>query len=177
MDPGLDTGPMLLKRATEIDENEDIISLHDRMSVMGAQLLGETVDGLKAGQVAPLEQDSSQSCYAPMLKKEDGLINWYRDARAIHNQVRGMTAWPVAYTCLNGQPLKIYRTKIGTGNGLPGSVLKAERGILEVACLTGSIFIDELQLAGKKRLDSASFLAGCPISPGTLFTCNDNGEK
>ncbi|HEY3309487.1 MAG TPA: methionyl-tRNA formyltransferase [Desulfuromonadaceae bacterium] len=177
MDPGLDTGPMLLKQATGIEENESILSLHDRMSLIGARLLGETLDGLKAGQIAPQEQENSQSCYAPMLKKEDGLINWYRDARTIHNQVRGMTVWPGAYTFLNRQPLKIYRTRIGTGAGLPGSVLRAERSVLEVACLNGSLLIEELQLAGKKRLDSADFLSGCPISPGTLFTSNDNGEN
>lgn len=177
MDPGLDTGPMLLKKVTGIEESDDIISLHDRMSLIGAQLLGETLDGLKAGQIAPQEQDDSLTCYAPMLKKEDGLINWYRDARTIHNQVRGMAVWPGAYTFLNGQALKVYRTRIGTGAGLPGSVLRADRSALEVACLSGSLIIEELQLAGKKRLDSANFLAGCQISTGTLFSCNDNGEN
>jgi methionyl-tRNA formyltransferase len=178
MDPGLDTGPMLLRRATPIGENEDIVSLHDRMSVMGAELLSETLDGLKEGSIQPQEQDNSITCYAPMLKKEDGLINWYRDARTIHNQVRGMSVWPGAYTFLDGLMLKVSRTRIGAGAGMPGTVLKAERGILEVACLNSSIIIEELQLAGKKRLDTASFLAGCPIAAGTLFaatqteTCN-----
>src|SRR6185369_5028969 len=117
MDPGLDTGPMLLKRATPIDENEDIISLHDRMSVMGAELLAETLDGLKAGVVLPQEQDDTMTCYAPMLKKEDGLINWYRDARTIHNQVRGLAVWPGAYTFLEDQVLKVFRTRIEDGAG------------------------------------------------------------
>ena len=176
MDPGLDTGPMLLRRSTEIDENEDIVSLHDRMALMGAELLAETLDGVKAGGITPQQQDDSLTCYAPMLKKEDGLINWYRDARAVHNQVRGMSVWPGAYTFLDGQMLKIYRTRVGMGTGLPGSVLRAERGVFEVACLKGSIFIDELQLAGKKRLDSASFLAGCQVAQETVLKSNAVGD-
>lgn len=169
MDPGLDTGPMLLKRATPIDENEDIVSLHDRMSMMGAELLAETMDGLKAGQLEPRPQDDALTCYAPLLRKEDGLIDWGRDARAIHNQVRGMAVWPGAYTFLDGQMLKVYRTRVSDGSGLPGTVRVAARGQFEVACASGSLRIEELQLAGKKRLDSASFLAGCPVAEGTLL--------
>ena len=169
MDPGLDTGPMLLKRATPIDENEDIISLHDRMSLMGSALLAETLDGLKTGLLAPEAQDEGKTCYAPLLKKEDGLINWYKDARLIHNQVRGLAAWPGAYTYLEGQPLKVLRTRVAEGTGLPGTVLSESRDGIEVACLSGSLVIEELQLAGKKRLDCASFLAGCPVKEGSLL--------
>jgi methionyl-tRNA formyltransferase len=167
MDVGLDTGPMLLKRATAIDENEDIVSLHDRMSVMGAELLSETLDGLVAGVIEPQEQDGNLSCYAPMLKKEDGLVDWSSDAKAIHNQVRGLVTWPGAYTVLDGQVLKIFRTRVSTGSGLPGLVLRADKKGVEVACLSGSLIIEEMQLAGKKRLDAASFLAGYAISSGT----------
>jgi len=169
MDPGLDTGPILLKRSTPIDENEDIVSLHDRMAVMGAQLLAETLDGRLAGRITPEAQDDSITCYAPLLKKEDGLIDWQRSAREIHNQVRGMAVWPGAYTYLDGQTLKVYRTQVGEGSGAPGTVLRSSRGALEVACRTGSLYIRELQLAGKKRLDSASFLAGCPVATGVVL--------
>jgi methionyl-tRNA formyltransferase len=167
MDVGLDTGPMLLKRSTPLDGNEDIVSLHDRMSTMGAELLSETMDALEAGTIVPQEQDSDQSCYAPMLKKEDGLVNWYRDAGTIHNQVRGLVVWPGAYTFLDGQVLKIYRSRVSTGSGLPGTVLRADKKGLEVACLTGSLIIEEMQLAGKKRLDAASFLSGYTVPEGT----------
>jgi len=175
MDVGLDTGPMLLKQSTPIDGNEDILSLHDRMSVMGAELLSETLDRLVAGTVVPQEQDGAQSCYAPMLKKDDGRIDWNREARAIHNQVRGLAVWPVAYTFLDGQVLKVYRTRIAEGNGLPGTVLRADRQGIEVACLKGSLIIEELQLAGKKRLDAASFLAGYGIPAGSLFSGGHDG--
>lgn len=160
MDPGLDTGPMLLKRSTPIDQNENILSLHDRMAKMGAELLAETVDGLKEGRLTPEAQDDSTTCYAPLLKKEDGLIDWHRNAMEIHNQVRGLAVWPGAYTLLRGEPLKIYRTRIADGAGQPGTVLRASRGVIEVACGEGSLLIDELQLAGKKRLDASSFVAG-----------------
>jgi methionyl-tRNA formyltransferase len=104
-----------------------------------------------------------------MLKKEDGQINWNRDARSIYNQVRGLVVWPGAYTFLDGQVLKIYRTRVGTGSGLPGLVLQADKKGLEVACLTGSLIIEEVQLAGKKRLDVASFLSGYAVAAGTLL--------
>ena len=145
------------------------MSLHDRMSIMGAELLSETLDGLAAGTVVAQEQDGSHSCYAPLLKKEDGQLDWCRDARAIHNQVRGLAVWPVAYTIMAGQVLKVYRARVGTGSGMPGLVLRADKNGLEVACLSGSLVIEEMQLAGKKRLDAASFLSGCTISEGTLL--------
>lgn len=175
MDAGLDTGPMLLKRSTSVDENEDIMSLHDRMSAMGAELLSETLDGLTAGTIVPQEQDGSRSSYAPLLKKEDGRINWHLDARRIHNQVRGLAVWPVAYTLLDGQTFKVYRTRVAEGSGLPGTVLRADRHGIEVACLKGSLVIEELQLAGKKRLGAASFLAGYAIPAGALFTSDHDG--
>ena len=169
MDPGLDTGPMLLTRSTHLDENEDIVSLHNRMAEMGAELLAETLNRLKEGTVTPRQQNSADSCYAAMLRKEDGSIDWQRDARAIHNQVRGMSVWPGAYTYINGEVLKIFRTSVGGGTGRPGTVMKASKGELEVACFSGSLFIQELQLAGRKRLDTGSFLAGYSIAEGTLL--------
>jgi len=104
-----------------------------------------------------------------MLKKEDGIINWHADARTIHNKVRGLAVWPVACTTVGDQTLKIYRTLVSDGSGEPGTVLQAAKGIFEVACQSGSLFLQELQLAGKKRLDCASFLAGYPVSAGTLL--------
>ena len=167
---------MLLTKSTPIDENDNIVSLHDRMSQMGAKLLAKTLDELKIGSVLPQQQDAALTCYAPMLKKEDGLINWHQDACTIHNKVRGLSLWPGAYTFLDGMLLKIYRTRTGDGSGPPGSVLAADKGIIEVACQNGSIYIEELQLAGKKRLDSVSFLSGCRMAVGTLLTNCSNAE-
>ena len=169
MDVGLDTGDMLLVQKTPLDENEDIVSLHDRMATMGADLLAETLDRLALGDLVPQPQNNSDSCYSPMLKKNDGIINWRADARSIHNQVRGLAVWPGACTTIGDQVLKIFRTRISDGSGEPGTVLQATKGHFEVACQSGSLLLQELQLAGKKRLDSASFLAGFPVSEGTVL--------
>lgn len=173
MDVGLDTGDMLLKKATPIDPDEDTSSLHDRLSLIGADLLHETLDLLVQGKLVPEKQDDALSCYAPMLKKEDGLIDWTRDARTIRNLVRGMTPWPGAFTYLDGKLVKVYRTRIGEGEGAPGTVIAAGRDGIEVACGGGSLLLDELQLEGKKRLPVRDFLAGCRIAPGTAFGKED----
>jgi methionyl-tRNA formyltransferase len=104
-----------------------------------------------------------------MLKKDDGLIDWTQDVLTIRNRIRGLTPWPGAYTALDGKTLKVYRTRIGSGNGAPGTVLQAAKTGLEVACGNGSLWIDELQLEGKKRLPATEFLAGCRIEPGTML--------
>ena len=169
MDVGLDTGDMLLKRSTAIDPDEDTSSLHDRLSTIGAQLLGETLDELAAGRLAPEKQDDTLTCYASMLKKEDGLIDWGKDAATIKNLVRGMTPWPGAYSHVDDKLLKVYRVQSAAGAGAPGEVLKAGRDGIEVACGSGSIVIVELQLEGKKRLPAAEFLAGCRLEPGFIL--------
>ena len=169
MDVGLDTGPMLLKASTPIGPDEDISSLHDRMSQLGAVLLAETIDGLQSGTVTAQPQDDSQSCYAPLLKKEHGFIDWNRSAQELHNLVRGLSTWPGAVTLLEGNPLKLFRTQVSTGQGMPGTVLACDKQGIEVACGTGSLLVKELQAAGSKRMNSASFLAGHPIQPGTVL--------
>ena len=169
MDVGLDTGDMLLKRATPIDPDEDTQSLHDRMSQLGAELLGETLERLAAGDLVPEKQDDSLTCYAPMMKKEDGLIDWSRDAQSIKNQVRGMTPWPGAYSTLDEKLLKVYRVQTGSGSGAPGEIVSVGRDGVEVACGAGSLLIRELQLEGKKRLSAADFLAGYKLQPGALL--------
>lgn len=169
MDVGLDTGDMLLKKSTPIDPDEDTSSLHDRLSVIGADALAETLDLLQAGKLVREKQDDSLTCYASMLKKEDGLIDWGRDPLTVKNLVRGMTPWPGAYTQLDGELLKVYRVRTANGSGRPGEVLSAGKEGIEVACDGGSVLIDELQLQGRKRLPAREFLAGCRLEPGTLL--------
>lgn len=170
MDVGLDTGPMLLKKSTPIGPDEEITALHDRMSLLGAVLLDETLDGLKAGIIVPEPQNDADSSYAPLLKKEDGLIDWTKPAQQIHNLVRGLASWPGAYSFLQDQPLKVHRTSLGSATGQPGAVLSATPKGIEVACGQGSLLIHELQAAGSRRMDAASFLAGRPLPPGTRLT-------
>ena len=169
MDVGLDTGDMLLKGVTPIDPDEDTSSLHDRLSRLGADLLAETIDRIAAGGIVPEKQDDALTCYAPMLKKEDGLIDWSRDAAGIKNLVRGMTPWPGAFSHVEEKLLKVYRVQTGSGSGAPGEILSAGRDGIEVACGEGSVVIYELQLEGKKRLPAAEFLAGCKLVPGAFL--------
>lgn len=169
MDVGLDTGPMLLKKSTPIGPEEDISSLHDRMSLLGAELLGETLDALKSGSITPQQQDDALTCYAPMLKKEDGLIDWRKPATEIQNLVRGFALWPGAVTSLAGEQLKIFRVRVGHGSGQPGSIISVGKEGIEVACGKGSIIMLELQSAGSRRMDAASFLAGHLLAPGMIF--------
>jgi methionyl-tRNA formyltransferase len=102
------------------------------------------------------------------MSKEDGLIDWRRSARRIHNQVRGLDPWPGAYSYLGGQLLKIARTGVDEeADGSPGEILSADGGGVRVACGQGALLIGELQLPGKKRLAARDFLSGCPLPIGT----------
>jgi methionyl-tRNA formyltransferase len=169
MDVGLDTGDMLLKKATPIGPDEDARALHDRLAVIGAEALAEALDLLVKGGLVPEKQDDRLASYAPMLKKEDGLIDWDLEPAAIRNMVRGLNPWPGAYTFLEGKTLKIYRCRAAGGTGQPGTVLEADRSGLVVACRGGGLLIEELQLEGKKRLSAKDFLAGYNIKPGTVL--------
>ncbi|HLO27236.1 MAG TPA: methionyl-tRNA formyltransferase [Geobacteraceae bacterium] len=173
MDVGLDTGDMLVKKSTPIDPEENSSALHDRLAVIGAEALAETLDLLTDSKLSPHKQDDALSCYAPLLKKEDGIIDWGTGAGAIKNLVRGMTPWPGAFTFLDGKTLKIYRSSVASGSGAPGRVLRAGQKGLEVACGTGSLIIEELQLEGRKRLTAAEFLAGYTLEPGIILGKKD----
>jgi methionyl-tRNA formyltransferase len=169
MDVGLDTGDMLLKRTTAITPEDDAASLHDRLSLLGAATMAETLDLLLAGEFRPEKQDDALSCYAPMLKKELGEIDWNSPTENIVNLVRGLTPWPGAYTKIDGKMVKIHKVHAGSGSGAPGELLKTDRDGIEAATQDGSIIIEELQLEGKKRLKAAEFLAGCKLEAGSFF--------
>ncbi len=177
MDVGLDTGDMLVKKSTPIDPEEDSSSLHDRLAAIGAEALAETLDLLLAGRLVPERQVDALSCYAPMLKKEDGLIDWGKGAQEIKNLVRGMTPWPGAFTHLHGKTVKVYRVSVATGSGAPGTVIRADRQGLEVACGSGSVLLEELQLEGRKRLAATEFLAGYKIEPGVILGNKDASRE
>jgi methionyl-tRNA formyltransferase len=167
MDVGLDTGDMLVKKTTAIGPFETAGELHDRLALFGREAMEETLRQLCAGTLHPEKQDDTLSSYAPMLKKEDGRIDWRRSAAELHNQVRGLDPWPGAYTCLDGEVLKIARTAPEAGGGEPGVIVSADPDGVRVACAGGVLKIGELQLPGKKRLPAAEFLRGRPIPPGT----------
>lgn len=167
MDVGLDTGPILLKRSLTIGPDETAGELHDRLSLLGGEAMAATLQLLLRGELRPQEQDSRQSCYAAMLKKEDGRIDWHQSAQQIHNRIRGLAPWPGTYTSLNGEPLKLFLTRVEAGEGEPGTILAPAADALRIACGRGVLAVRELQLPGKKRLAAADFLRGCPLPVGS----------
>jgi methionyl-tRNA formyltransferase len=167
MDVGLDTGDMLVKRVVPIGPLETAGGLHDRLARLGREAMEETLRQLCAGTLQREVQDDSQSSYAPMLKKEDGLIDWSQPAAQIHNQVRGLDPWPGAYTWLDGAVLKLSGTAPTGEPGDAGTVLASSADGVLVACGTGSLLVRQLQLPGKRRLPAADFLRGHALPPGT----------
>ncbi len=161
MDAGLDTGPMLGKRAIPIEPTDTGQKLHDKLAPLGGQLLIETLGPYLRGETKPQPQDESQQTYAPMLRKEDGLIDWTQPAETIERQVRAFDPWPGAYTFWNGQQLKILSGKIVAGPGaVPGFVGRSPLG--EVAVGTGSRLyaLDVVQLAGRPATPIQAFVNG-----------------
>jgi len=170
MDVGLDTGDMLVKKTLPIGAEETAGELHDRLAVLGRETMEETLRQLCTDTLQREVQDDTRSTYAPMMKKEDGRIDWSRSALDVHNLVRGLDPWPGAYTSLDGELLKLARTTPqDNGDAPPGTVITAGRDGVCIACGNGSLLVRELQLAGRKRLGAADFLRGCPLQPGTCL--------
>jgi methionyl-tRNA formyltransferase len=124
----------------------------------------ETLDRLAAGQITPEKQDSAQATLAPILRKEDGRIDWTQPAESIHNRARGFQPWPGAYTTFRGQAFHVWRSKVAAGSGIPGQVIS--RKPLAVACGSGSLEPVEVQLEGRKRIAAADFVNGQRVTEG-----------
>ncbi len=171
MDEGMDTGDILLQAEIPVNEDETGETLHDRLALVGSQLLLETVRGLKTESIRPIPQDHSKATYAPLLKKEDGRIDWSEEAEEIDRRVRALYPWPGAFTGWNGQWLKIHRGEVrkdGT-HGKAGMVSWVGADFIEVETGKGSFLIKEVQVEGKRRMSTREFLAGNPIPVGTVF--------
>ena len=168
MDEGLDTGDILLVSRTEIRKNDTAGSLHDRLSVMGADLIVQTLRGLEAGSISPVSQDPETGSYSPMLKKEDGRIDWQKSPEELEAFVRGMDPWPGAFTGLDGRRLRIFRPAPArrTEEQPPGTVIMGFPDELRVTAGSGAVSILEVQGESGKRMPVAEFLRGKPISVG-----------
>lgn len=170
MGEGLDTGDMLLKASTEIGENETSAELFDRLAIMGADLLIETLEGLEKGEIIPQKQDESLSSYAPMITKDLCNIDFSNSVRKIHKQICGLSDYPCATTILNGKRLKIYRSEIVSNtptNKQNGEVVDEKQ--LCVACSDGIIKFTEIQAEGSKRMKTADYLRGKPVEKGIIL--------
>lgn len=159
MDAGLDTGPMLKKRAISIASDETGQSLHDKLAELGAELLLETLPDYISGDLKPQAQPEEGITYAPQIKKEEGQIDWSQDAVSIERLVRAFTPWPGTFTFWNGKQLKIHRGENGKGNLEAGKVAEID-GHVAIGTGKGVYYPLELQLEGKKRVDIESFING-----------------
>ena len=172
MDVGLDTGDMLEQKAIPLDEKETGGSLFDKLSALGGSMILSTLKGLEDGTITRTPQGESETSYAKMLTKEMGHIDWTKDAASIERLVRGLNPWPSAYTKLNGKTLKIWAADVCGQTGekaQPGTVLKAEKDEFLIQTGEKILSVKELQLEGKKRMDTAAFLRGCHLEKGMIL--------
>lgn len=169
MDEGVDTGDILLQRKTDIEPDENFDGLHDRLALMGSEVLLETIAGLMEGTIQRKPQDPAQASYAPRLKKEDGLIRWDAGVREIKNFISGLSSQPGAYTYLRGKMMKIYSATVVEGpvTERPGTIVKTAAG-LRIAAKGGYLEIRELQMESKRRMTAAEFLRGHRIEQGEM---------
>ncbi len=170
-DIGLDTGDILLKYETPIGENETAGELYDRLSVLGAQTLSDTIARLEAGTLSRQKQDESQATKCAMLKKEHGKLDFSWPVQKIHDRVRGVNPWPGAFALLSGQPLKIWRTRIVPEKSelKNGTCFGDDRQGLFVAAQDGVLEILELQAPGGKRMEAKTYLRGKKLAGAQLI--------
>ena len=168
MDEGMDTGPMLLQEKIPIQADDTAGSLSVRLADVGGRLLIETIRRLKSGILTPAPQDHTQATLAPMLKKEDGIIDWTTTAVEIERRIRGMSPWPGAFTFAGEERWTIWRAAVTElpSESPPGQVVSATKEGIAVATGQGSFLITELQPANSRRMATAQYLAGHKISPG-----------
>ncbi|MDA8402827.1 MAG: methionyl-tRNA formyltransferase [Desulfobacteraceae bacterium] len=171
MDRGLDTGEMLLTVQTAIQPDDTAQSLHDRLAEDGAVLLKKTLSDMETGAIRPIPQNHALATYAPMLKKQDGHIDWSLSATKIERIIRGMTPWPGAFTFRDGKQIKIFKAlpKPLLIPAVPGTVIDGFSGELRVAAGDGALSIIELQGSSGKRMHISDFLRGATIPAGTVL--------
>ncbi|MGA7366626.1 MAG: methionyl-tRNA formyltransferase [Candidatus Sulfotelmatobacter sp.] len=166
IDAGLDTGDILQQQEIPIAPNDTAETLAPKLASVGAELMVETMRGLQSGSIHPRQQDHAQATLAPILKKEDGLIDFSRPAAESLNRMRGFQPWPGANTKFRGKNLQLWRAS-ALDRALPSSELKMEDDRLLVGCGQGTaIELLELQLEGKKRTSAADFIHGYRPAPG-----------
>lgn len=165
----MDSGDIIYTRETEIGEKETSGELFDRLMVMGAELLSETLRDIEAGTAPRIPQDHSKASYVSMLDKSMSPIDWNRPARAVMKQIFGLQPWPVATMELNGTVLRVFDADYTDHHtdAAPGTVLKADQDGIEIACAVGeTLRITSLQAPGKKRMSAADYLRGHPMTSG-----------
>ncbi len=166
MDEGLDTGPILLQRAAPIGPAMTAAALHDTLTVLGATLIVEALDGVAAGTLTPVPQPNDGVTYAAKLTRDEGRIDWRQPADRIERQVRALNPWPGVWLDHAGERIKVLGAVAVPGSGAPGTALDAG---LTVACGEGAIRLTRVQRAGRAPLDAEAFVRGCPVPAGTVL--------
>lgn len=174
MDVGLDTGDMLIKKELEIKEDDNFETVHDALAALGAEAITEAVSLAEQGRLVREKQDDSLATYAEKITKEECHIDFSLDARTLHNKIRGMSPFPLAYSLMpDGSILKIVKARISkTHNGAqaPGSVLSLDNGVITVSCGEGAVDIEGVLPQGKGRMRAADFINGRKIKVGDILS-------
>ena len=167
---GIDNGDMLLRATTPIAPGETAGELTERLSVMGASLLIDTLQALEAGTLTRIPQDESAMTYDPMLNKDMGVLDWTRPAAEIVNRIHGLNPWPGCTTPYEGQRLKLLRAEAADGAGQPGEILTADpKGGLMIAAGEGAVRVTQMQAPGGKPMNPKDYLRGHPMAVGTVL--------
>lgn len=166
MDKGLDTGAMLMTERVEITAETTASGLHDRLSELGAVMIVAALAALDAGDIAAVAQPGEGVTYAAKLDKAEGRIDWTRPAAEIGRQVRALNPWPGVWCDVNGQRLKVLAAAVADGSGAPGTVLDDD---LRIACGTGALRLEVVQLQGKAAMAAADFQRGHRINKGAVL--------
>lgn len=171
MDAGLDTGDMIMKTEVPLAKDETGESLHDKLAEAGAKLLVRTLDAVQDNTAVYEKQDDSKSCYAKMLNKELGRIDWTKEAAAIERLIRGLNSWPSAYTSFRGKTLKIWSAEVleGSSEYQPGEICQVTKDAICVQTGQDRLLLKEVQMEGKKRMSADAFLRGYPAVAGELL--------
>ena len=171
MDRGMDTGDILLQRATGIGDHETAGQLHDRLSALGADLLTETLKGIEKCSVARKAQDHSVATYAPQLNRETGRVDWSKDAQSIYNLIRGTNPWPGCYTRYRQQRMKLWGAKVldEDSSGTPGEIAKATAGGLVVQTGRGRLLLTEVQMPSSRRMTVDEYIRGNLVKTGCVL--------
>ena len=175
MEKGLDTGDMIEKVVIPIDAKETGESLHDKLAAAGGPLLLDVLSKLEEGTAVRIPQNDEESCYAKMLTKDLGKIDWKKDAISIERLIRGLNSWPSAYTAFHDKILKIWDADVeaGTAKEEPGTVIKVTADAIYVQTGEGVLKINEVQIQGKKRMAVKAFLLGHKVEEGFLLGDNE----
>lgn len=173
MDVGLDTGDMIKKAVIPIDKKETGESLFEKLSKLGGPLVLEVLEEFEAGTAVFEKQDDSLSNYAKMLDKKTGEINWNESAEKLERLIRGLNSWPSAYTTLDGKTLKIWKADVldSKMEGVCGRIVSVQKDCFFVKTGNGILVVREVQLEGKKRMESEAFLRGYPLEEGKMLGC------